>query len=128
RILLILLVLVVVAAGGAYLWATRHAEIAAIDPPDPAGFDSALVEQGEQLANLGACAVCHTRQGGEDYAGGLDLPTPFGIIRSTNITPDPETGIGRWSEEAFRRAMREGLGREGEHLYPAFPYDHFARV
>ena len=53
------------------------------------------------------------------------VPTPFGTIYSTNITPDAETGIGRWSEAAFRRAMREGVDREGTHLYPAFPYDHY---
>jgi len=128
RIVLVLILLVIVAAGGAYLWTTRHPEIAAIDPPDPASFDPTLIEKGQQLSDLGACAVCHTREGGEPFAGGLDLPTPFGIIRTTNITPDPDTGIGRWSEEAFRRAMREGLGRRGEHLYPAFPYDHFTRV
>jgi len=53
------------------------------------------------------------------------MPTPFGTIYSTNITPDRETGIGAWSREAFTRAMREGVDREGRHLYPAFPYDHF---
>ena len=128
RILLGLVLLAIIAVGGAWFWATRHPEMAAVEPPDPASFDAALVEKGAQLASLGACAVCHTRQGGEEYAGGLDLPTPFGVIRSTNITPDSATGIGQWSEEAFRRAMHEGLDREGEHLYPAFPYDHFARV
>ena len=58
----------------------------------------------------------------------MPVPTPFGTIYSTNITPDPETGIGRWSEAAFQRAMREGVDREGNHLYPAFPYDHFTLV
>ena len=62
------------------------------------------------------------------YAGGLPLKTPFGTIYSTNITPDPVTGIGRWSQEAFRRAMREGLDREGRNLYPAFPYNHYTLV
>jgi mono/diheme cytochrome c family protein len=56
------------------------------------------------------------------------MPTPFGTIYSTNITPDPETGIGRWSEQAFVRALRSGVDREGRHLYPAFPYDHFTHV
>ncbi|MGC5198785.1 hypothetical protein, partial [Aphanothece microscopica] len=102
--------------------------IAAITPPDPAGFDRDLVEQGELLAGLGNCGVCPTRTGGEDYAGGLGLPTPFGMIYTTNITPDPETGIGTWSEAAFIRAMRDGVDRQGRHLYPAFPYDYFARV
>jgi mono/diheme cytochrome c family protein len=62
------------------------------------------------------------------FAGGLPLPTPFGTIYSTNLTPDPEAGIGRWSEAAFTRAMREGVDRQGRHLYPAFPYDHFTKV
>src|SRR3954454_22597636 len=62
------------------------------------------------------------------FAGGLALPTQVRTIYSTNITPDPETGIGRWSEAAFIRSMREGVDREGHHLYPAFPYDHFTQV
>ena len=56
------------------------------------------------------------------------MPTPFGTIYSSNITPDAETGIGRWSEAAFRRAMRSGVNRDGQHLYPTFPYDHFTNV
>ena len=68
------------------------------------------------------------RQGGEVLAGGLPLPTPFGTIYSTNITPDPDTGIGKWSETAFVRAMRDGVDREGNNLYPAFPFDHFTKV
>ena len=56
------------------------------------------------------------------------MPTPFGTIYSTNITPDVETGIGAWSYPAFERAMREGIHRDGRHLYPAFPYTHFART
>jgi hypothetical protein len=62
------------------------------------------------------------------YAGGRALPTPFGTIYASNLTPDPETGIGTWSEEAFRRAMHEGVDREGRQLYPAFPYDHFTKA
>ena len=62
------------------------------------------------------------------FAGGLPVPTPFGTIYSSNITPDPDTGIGRWSEAAFRRAMRSGVDRDGHHLYPTFPYDHFTNV
>jgi mono/diheme cytochrome c family protein len=62
------------------------------------------------------------------YSGGLALTTPFGTIFSTNISPDAKTGIGTWSEQAFRRAMREGISRDGHHLYPAFPYDHYTRV
>src|SRR3546814_12565726 len=80
------------------------------------------------LAGLGNCGACHTKTGGRPYSGGLPLPTPFGVIHATNITPDPETGIGTWSEEAFIRAMHQGVDRAGRHLYPAFPYDFFAKV
>jgi len=97
-------------------------------PPPRASFDAALVKRGAELAALGNCRTCHTAAGGRAFAGGLPLETPFGTIYSTNITPDPETGIGRWSEEAFRRAMREGVDRGGHHLYPAFPYDRFTLV
>src|SRR5262249_49380476 len=63
--------------------------------------------------------------GGEMFAGGRPVPTPFGTVYSTNITPDVNTGIGHWSRAAFERALRAGVNREGAHLYPAFPYDHF---
>ncbi|MGK9233942.1 cytochrome c [Inquilinus limosus] len=109
----------------AYAW---RPEIAAIPTPPASSFDPALVGKGAELALIGDCRTCHTAPGGRVYAGGLAMPTPFGTIYSTNITPDRETGIGAWSEEAFRRAMREGVDREGRHLYPAFPYDHFTRV
>ena len=68
----------------------------------------ALVRQGEMLAAIGNCASCHTVPGGSPYAGGVPLKTPFGIIYGTNITPEPQTGIGAWSEAEFRRAMRRG--------------------
>jgi mono/diheme cytochrome c family protein len=87
-----------------------------------------LIQRGEELALIGNCNVCHTAAGGEVLAGGRAVPTPFGTVYSTNITPDPETGIGAWSEDAFIRAMRQGIDREGNHLYPAFPYDHFTLV
>ncbi len=68
------------------------------------------------------------RPAGIVNVGGRPLETPFGTIYSTNITPDVETGIGAWSYPAFERAMREGIHRDGRHLYPAFPYTHFART
>src|SRR5271166_646302 len=102
--------------------------IAAVDPPPPQSFDSALVKRGRELAAIGNCNDCHTVRGARNFAGGLPVPTPFGTIFSTNITPDPETGIGQWSEAAFLRAMRLGVDREGRHLYPTFPYDHFTNV
>src|SRR6201994_4451290 len=99
--------------------------IAAIDPPKPQTFDAALIKHGRELAAGGHCNNCHTVRGAKNFAGGLPVPTPFGTIYSSNITPDAETGIGQWSEAAFLRAMRFGVDPEGRHLYPAFPYDHF---
>jgi nicotinate dehydrogenase subunit B len=99
-----------------------------IPPPAATSFDHTTVLHGEALAHLGNCRTCHTAPGGQPFAGGRALRTPFGTIYTTNITPDPETGIGRWSAAAFARAMREGVSRDGRFLYPAFPYDHFARV
>jgi mono/diheme cytochrome c family protein len=119
--------LLVAGAVAAFAVAWRPA-IAAIDPPAPQSFDTALVKRGRYLAAIGNCNDCHTVRGGKSFAGGLPVPTPFGTIFSSNITPDAETGIGRWSEAAFRRAMRSGVDRDGQHLYPTFPYDHFTNV
>jgi nicotinate dehydrogenase subunit B len=102
--------------------------IAPIPRPDPAAYASATIERGRLLAALGACAVCHTATNGAPYAGGLALETPFGTVMATNITPDPETGIGSWSYPAFERAMREGVHRDGRQLYPAFPYPSFTKT
>jgi mono/diheme cytochrome c family protein len=107
--------------------AFRPAIDAAATPPRTA-FDPATVDRGAQLAALGDCGECHTAADGRAYAGGRRIDTPFGTIYSTNITPDRDTGIGRWSEQAFDRAMREGVDREGHRLYPAFPYDHFTQL
>ncbi len=103
-------------------------DMAPVAQPKPAAFDRRLASRGETLAALGGCASCHTREDGAPYAGGRAMATPFGTIYASNITPDAAKGIGAWSLEAFARAMREGVSRNGTHLYPAFPYDHFARV
>src|SRR6478672_10289429 len=102
--------------------------IAPIARPDASVYSEATLARGRQLAALGDCAVCHTEINGTLNAGGRAIETPFGIIYSTNITPDVETGIGAWSYPAFERSMREGIHRDGRHLYPAFPYTHFARA
>lgn len=105
-----------------FAWRSPIAEVLAASP-DPSA--SEMIAAGERLARAGYCATCHTEAGGVAYAGGYPVATGFGVIHSTNITPDPETGIGRWSLAAFRRAMHEGVARDGSHLFPAFPYDHF---
>lgn len=125
RILVGLAVVAVGLVGGAYAANVFPAAIAPMATIDQAGFSADRIERGENLVRIGDCAVCHVPPGGRAMSGGFGLPTPFGTIYSTNITPDPETGIGTWSYAAFDRAMRQGIARDGTHLYPAFPFDHF---
>lgn len=100
-----------------------------IEPTElPKSFPRELVAKGVELAHLGNCMGCHTAKDGRPYAGGAPLKTPFGTVYGTNITPDAETGIGRWPLQAFARALREGVDIEGRHLFPAFPYDHFTHL
>ena len=127
RVLVGLAILLLVVVAGLYAVAWRPA-MAPITPPAPAVFSPQLIAQGAVLASAGYCAACHTAPGGAPYAGGYALKSPFGAIYSVNITPHPDTGIGRWSEAAFVRAMHEGVARDGTQLFPAFPYDHFSKV
>lgn len=127
RLAFVVLAVVLIAGVAAGLLTWRSA-IAAIEPPPHGSFDDQRVREGARLAAIGNCQGCHTTLEGAPFAGGVPLPTPFGTIYGSNITPDPDTGIGRWTVAAFARALREGVGRGGEHLYPAFPYDHFTRL
>lgn len=127
RILIVLLAAAVVGIGGFAAFAWQPA-IAPIAQPSPSSFPPELVARGQTLAVAGYCASCHTAKDGALYAGNYPIVTGFGTIYSTNITPDAETGIGRWSEQAFRRAMHEGIARDGSYLFPAFPYDHFTKL
>jgi len=90
--------------------------------------DRAQIERGRYLVRAGDCVSCHSVKTGKDLAGGLPIPTPFGVIYSANITPDPETGIGKWSKDDFWNAMHRGIDDEGKHLYPAFPYPWFTKL
>jgi mono/diheme cytochrome c family protein len=128
RIVLWVVLALVVAAAAGFAVLAYQPEMAAVARPDPGSFDKALVERGRVLANYGDCTACHTRPDGPPFAGNFPLKTPFGTIYTSNITPDPETGIGTWSKEAFRRSMKDGVNRKGHHLYPAFPYDQFTKV
>lgn len=83
---------------------------------------ASLIERGAYLARAADCLVCHTSQGGKDYAGGLPFKLAFGTLYSTNITPDKETGIGNYSDADFLNAMHRGIRRDGQRLYPAMPY------
>src|SRR5258708_36154948 len=100
--------LVIGGAVAAFAIAWRPA-IAAIEPPAPQSFDAALVKRGRDLAAIGNCNDCHTVRGGKDFAGGLSVPTPFGTIFSSNITPDAGARVGRWPEGAFRTATGSGV-------------------
>ena len=102
--------------------------IAPIARLDPETYSAGTIARGRMLAHLGGCILCHTAEGQAPLAGGRAIHTSFGSITSTNITPDEATGIGTWSYLAFERAMREGIGRDGRHLFPAFPYTSFAIV
>src|ERR1700688_177726 len=99
------------------------------DPVSPSAAQptgDALIARGKYLTVAADCAACHTTEGGKPFAGGLAFNLPFGTIYSSNITPDRENGIGAWSDAEFARAMRSGVGRHGEDLYPAFPYTSYA--
>ena len=87
------------------------------------------IERGRYLAIVGDCAACHTLPGsGHDFAGGRSIETPFGNLVAPNITPDPATGIGAWTDDEFVNALTKGTGRHGERLYPAMPYTYYTRV
>jgi len=116
----------VVVLGG--IWLTWRPSIAPVAPDAVVSFDDTSVLKGAQLATLANCMNCHTAQGKAPFSGGRAMDTPFGTIYASNLTPDRDTGIGTWSLQAFQRAMRDGVDREGRHLYPAFPYDHFTHV
>ncbi len=86
------------------------------------------VTRGEYLLRAGGCVSCHTAAGGLKLAGGRALATPFGTFYSPNITPDPETGIGRWTDAQFLRALREGVRPDGANYFPVFPYPSFTGI
>jgi len=96
----------------------------AADPP----VETQQVAYGRALAVIGDCEGCHNRPGGQAYAGGLPLNTPFGVIYSANITPDRETGIGTWTSDDFWNALHKGVRANGAKLYPAFPYPYFTHA
>jgi mono/diheme cytochrome c family protein len=94
----------------------------------PALAQPTAVERGAYLARAGDCISCHTAPGGAPYAGGYRLDTPFGYLLAPNITPDSETGIGRWSADDLWRALHDGVNRRGKDMYPAMPYVFYTKV
>ena len=139
RIVGVLVVLSLI-AGAYFAWSLNHVAALPTGPvtsvaaakillePIPDGPNAAQLRQGQYLARLGDCLSCHLRADGEPFAGGLGLNTPFGVIYSSNISSDPEHGIGHWTPDQFYRAMHDGIGAQGQHLYPAFPYPWFRNL
>lgn len=131
RILYGIIAIVIIGFGAFYIYAW-HPAIPAQTAEQIAQtrqtFTPEMIERGKVLAAAGYCATCHTSANGKSYAGNYQMNTAFGTIYSSNLTPDVETGIGAWSEEAFARAMRQGVDREGKHLLPALPYEHFNKM
>ena len=87
-----------------------------------------MAQRGAYLTRVGNCAACHTARGGQPFAGGKGIDTPFGLVFTTNITPDSRTGIGAWTAADFWRAMHHGRSKDGRLLYPAFPYTEYTRI
>jgi mono/diheme cytochrome c family protein len=111
-------------AGAALTFAAGAAGAANIDPQN---FNQ--VERGHYLAIVGDCAACHTLPGSDhEFAGGRPIETPFGKLVAPNITPDPTTGIGAWTDDEFVNALTKGTGRGGTRLYPAMPYTYYTKV
>jgi len=134
-----LAVIVVIGAGVAWAMLPPRAlgfaggnpvQLADYTGPIPVGVPAELraadlVKRGEYLTKAADCEVCHTTEGGQRFAGGRAFKTQFGTLYSPNITADPETGIGGWSDADFIRAVRTGVAKDGSHLYPAFPYESY---
>ncbi|QHS11359.1 cytochrome c [Sinimarinibacterium sp. NLF-5-8] len=100
----------------------------AIVAGDDAPASAEQIKAGEYLARAGNCVACHSKPGQPPYSGARRIPTPFGDLFSSNLTPDNETGLGQWSSAEFYRALRYGKSRDGRRLYPAFPYTNYTRI
>ncbi|MCC2097297.1 MAG: c-type cytochrome [Hyphomicrobiales bacterium] len=129
------LVILAIAAAAVFFWLTAPSRLPA---EMLAGIDKGDAVAGERIFHAGGCTSCHgdPKQEGAETAdatgpmlgGGLALKTPFGTFHAPNISPDPQTGIGKWSGQDFANAMMRGVSPSGEHLYPAFPYTSYARM
>jgi mono/diheme cytochrome c family protein len=121
-------------AAGCLAFAVACAAPSASAPAKPASTqpapnaEASLIKRGEYIARASDCMSCHTAPGGRPFAGGYPLKTPYGTIYGTNITPDPETGIGGWSRADFERALRNGVRKDGAYLYPAMPYPNYTKM
>ncbi len=105
---------------------SAHQSLSAQEKPQHS--HESIVQQGEYLARAGDCIACHTEPGGKLFAGGRAMPTPFGTLYSTNISPDPQTGIGTWTPDQFYGVMHDGRMPDGGLLYPAMPFAAYTKV
>ena len=130
RILLALLLLIIavpaVIIGAEFIDHEDAESTAAAAPSSPATEQQ--IARGAYLARAGDCMACHTARGGQPYAGGRPIPTPFGTMYAPNITADKETGLGSWSANDFWRALHHGKSKDGSFLYPAFPYTNYTKI
>ena len=123
------LVMAVLALGAAAaIWALNVRDEAGVKATAAFAPTDSLIARGAYLARAGNCMGCHTARGGASYAGGLGIPTPFGTVFTSNLTPDANTGIGSWSPAHFWRALHNGRSKSGRLLYPAFPYTSYTQV
>ncbi len=108
------------------VWLVASALTAEAQQPTP--NDAALIAKGEYLARAGDCIACHTAREGKTFAGGLPMKTPFGTLYTSNITPDPQNGIGTWTADQFYRLMHDGRFPDGGLVYPAMPFGSYTKV
>jgi mono/diheme cytochrome c family protein len=109
-------------------WLNVRGEAPIVLPAASVDSSPQTLARGAYLARAGNCAGCHTERGGAPYAGGRGIDTPFGTVHASNLTPDAETGLGRWSPDHFWRALHHGRSIDGRLLYPAFPYPNYTQV
>jgi mono/diheme cytochrome c family protein len=122
-------VLVVVAAGAYVILNRTDGRPGAAPTIAGAPASASLLARGEYLTKAADCVACHTvPESGKPFAGGVAFKLPFGTIYSSNITADPQHGIGSWTDDDFVHAVRDGVGKDGQHLYPAFPYTSYTQL
>jgi len=122
RVLVALFIVVNVAVTLMVLWPAPSVSLSGV------ARENITIARGEYLVSAGGCVSCHTLEADKPFAGGVALESPFGTFHAPNITPDPATGIGGWSDEDFVRAFRHGVSPEGSFYYPAFPYAFYTGI
>ncbi|KKB64154.1 alcohol dehydrogenase [Robbsia andropogonis] len=137
-VIFILIILAAVILGGLIAWRSHQRANAPVDTAlldqitqygaNDGSKEADPIKRGLYLAQAGDCIACHTAKGGKPFAGGLGLNTPFGVIVSSNITPDKRYGIGDWTDAQFLHAVKDGVAPHGKLLYPAMPYNLYSRV